>query len=58
MTTQSKDLDIGARVPVGVSMRFWSVQQLEIFFEVAPGLVLVEVPEGSLDVALGGRWYF
>ena len=50
--------ELGARVPVGMELGFTTMKPLEFFFEVAPGLVLVDSPGVSVDANLGARWFF
>jgi hypothetical protein len=50
--------EIGARVPVGIELGFETLKPLELFFEVAPGVVIVEHPGVSVDADVGVRWFF
>ncbi|TVR89223.1 MAG: hypothetical protein EA428_10900 [Spirochaetaceae bacterium] len=47
---------IGARVPLG--LRFFPLEQLELFLELAPGISLVPDTSPDLDAVLGVRFHF
>jgi hypothetical protein len=51
-------LDFIARMPVGLDLTFQRPAFLEVFFEVAPGIVLVPFAWFDLDAAIGVRFYF
>lgn len=52
------DVDLGARFPVGLELRFRELPRFELFVEVAPGMEIVDDPGLTVDGALGGRFYF
>lgn len=52
-----QDIDLGLRVPVGVSY-FTPTIPLEIFFELAPGMKLIPTTSPFLNGGLGIRWRF
>jgi hypothetical protein len=47
-----------ARMPVGLDLTFARPNFLEVFFEIAPGIVIVPPLFFDLDAALGVRFYF
>jgi hypothetical protein len=47
-----------ARMPVGLDLTFARPSFLEVFFEIAPGLMIVPPLFFDLDAALGVRFYF
>ncbi|MCA1755533.1 MAG: hypothetical protein LC641_12745 [Spirochaeta sp.] len=47
---------IGARVPFG--LRFFPLEELELFLEFAPGISLVPDTSPDLDAVLGVRFHF
>lgn len=49
--------DIGVRLPFGVQHIFKEVP-IQIFFELAPALVVVDHTNFVLDIALGARYFF
>lgn len=55
---RDQHLHLGARVPLGLELRFQSLPPLELFFEIAPGFEIVEYPGPTLDAAIGTRFYF
>ena len=48
--------NIGFRVPIGV--QWWPVEQLEIFLEIAPGILLLPATEPDMGAGLGIRYHF
>ena len=48
--------NIGFRVPIGVQL--WPVEQLEIFLEIAPGILLIPATEPDIGAGLGIRYHF
>ncbi|MCK5153982.1 MAG: hypothetical protein KAQ93_06440 [Spirochaetales bacterium] len=48
--------NIGFRVPIGV--QWWPVEQLEIFLEIAPGILLIPATEPDIGAGLGLRYHF
>lgn len=53
----SDDLRIGIRVPFGISYQFAEVP-IDIFLEIAPILDLNPETDGSVNGAIGARFYF
>ena len=51
-------LHLGARVPLGLELRFQSIPKLEFFGELAFGFEVVEYPGPTLDAGIGTRFYF
>jgi hypothetical protein len=51
-------LDVGARMPVGLDLMFANPSMLELFFEIAPALFLIDGPAFRIEGALGARFYF
>jgi len=47
---------IGIRLPVGV--QFFPKKRIEIFFELAPGIMIIPDTEISFNIGLGCRYYF
>jgi len=48
--------NIGLRVPIGV--QWWPVDQLELFAEIAPGILLVPATDPDMGAGLGLRYHF
>jgi len=48
---------VGVRVPVGLEYIFPS-NKVDIFMEIAPGIRLVEGTAFTIQVGIGGRYYF
>ncbi len=48
--------NIGLRVPVGV--QWWPVDQLELFLEIAPGILLIPATKPDIGAGLGLRFHF
>jgi hypothetical protein len=51
-------LHLGARVPLGLELRFQSLPKFEFFGEVALGFEIIEYPGPTLDGGIGTRFYF
>ncbi|MES2746708.1 MAG: hypothetical protein V4655_14845 [Bdellovibrionota bacterium] len=51
------DNSIGLRLPVGIQHIFKEVP-IQIFFELAPALILVDSTGFEIDLALGARYFF
>jgi hypothetical protein len=51
-----EEVDAGPRVPLGFEWRIDSRSDWHLFFEVAPGVDVVEDVDGSMDAALGLRF--
>lgn len=51
-------LHLGARVPLGLELRFQSLPQFEFFGEIALGFEIIEFPGPTLDGGIGTRFYF
>ena len=49
--------DLGIRIPLGLTVNFLK-PSLEIFFEIAGVLDLLDSTDFGVDGALGGRYYF
>jgi hypothetical protein len=52
------NLALIARMPLGLDLTFARPSFLEIFFEIAPGIMIVPPVYFDLDAALGVRFYF
>jgi len=48
--------NIGFRVPIGV--QWWPVEQLELFLEIAPGILLFPSTDADVSAGLGLRYHF
>lgn len=48
---------IGVRVPVGVAYLFRKIP-IQVFGELAPGLIIVDESDFILDASIGARYYF
>lgn len=48
--------NIGLRVPIGI--QWWPVEQLEVFLEIAPGILLVPSTDPDIGAGLGLRYHF
>jgi hypothetical protein len=57
-TFDGGDVDFIIRMPVGLDLTFARPSFLEVYFEVAPGLVVVPFAWFDLDAAIGVRFYF
>lgn len=56
-TKNNSDMRLGVRIPFGISYQF-AEAPLDIFFEIAPVLDLNPSTSGSVNGALGVRFYF
>lgn len=54
---KEKDTYIGARVPLGLNFRILE-NQLELFTEIAPGILVSPETETFVSFGLGARWFF
>jgi len=54
---RDSDSEIGVRVPVGVQHIFRQVP-IQIFFELAPAIILVDHTAFIIDIAIGARYFF
>ena len=48
--------NIGLRIPLGI--QWWPAEELELFAEIAPGLLLVPATEFDISAGIGLRYYF
>ena len=55
---EDDEVDLGARVPVGLELRFSELRQLELFAEIALGIEIVDDPGPFLSGGIGARWFF
>ncbi len=54
---QNTDIfNIGLRIPLGI--QWWPAEELELFAEIAPGLLLVPATEPDISAGIGLRYYF
>ena len=54
---QDKDIfNIGLRIPIGIQM--WPVEKLELFLEIAPGILLIPGTDPDISGGIGLRYYF
>lgn len=51
-------VDVAARMPLGLDLTFNRPSFLEVFFEIAPSLVVVPFAYFDLDAVIGVRFYF
>lgn len=56
-TVFAKDIEIGARIPVGILYDF-KKPPIDVFFELVPVLTLIPDTGFGFDAALGARYYF
>jgi hypothetical protein len=55
---QDDDVWLGARMPVGLDLTFNRPSFLEVFFEIAPTLMIFPFVDLDLEAAIGVRFYF
>ncbi len=48
--------NIGLRIPVGI--QWWPTKELEVFGEIAPGLLLFPATDFDVSAGIGLRYYF
>ena len=48
--------NIGLRIPVGI--QWWPAKELEVFGEIAPGLLLFPATDFDVSAGIGLRYYF
>lgn len=51
-------LHVGARLPLGLELRFRSIPKFEFFGEIALGFEIIEYPGPTLNGGIGTRFYF
>lgn len=51
-------LHLGARLPLGLELRFQELPRFEFFAELALGFEIIEYPGPTLDGGIGTRFYF
>ena len=56
--SRGDDVVLAARMPIGLDLTFDSPNFLEIFFDVAPGIVVVPYTDLEIEGYLGVRLYF
>lgn len=49
-------VNIGLRIPVGI--QWWPAKELEVFGEIAPGLLLFPATDFDISAGIGIRYYF
>lgn len=54
---KEKDTYVGVRVPLGLNFRLVE-NQLELFTEIAPGILVTPETETFVSFGLGARWFF
>jgi hypothetical protein len=57
-TFDGGDLALIARMPIGLDLSFQRPNFIEVFFEIAPGIMIVPPLRPDLDAALGIRFFF
>lgn len=57
-STRSTELGLGARVPVGLELRFDKVRPLEVFGETALDIGVVNSRPVGVEIGIGARWFF
>ncbi len=49
-------INVGLRIPIGV--QWWPAKELEVFAEIAPGLLLFPATDFDISAGIGLRYYF
>jgi hypothetical protein len=49
-------INVGLRIPIGV--QWWPAKELEVFAEIAPGLLLFPSTDFDISAGIGLRYYF
>lgn len=49
-------INVGLRIPIGV--QWWPVKELEVFAEIAPGLLLFPATDFDISAGIGLRYHF
>lgn len=54
---QDNDIfNIGLRIPIGIQL--WLIEELELFAEIAPGILLIPGTDPDISGGIGLRYYF
>jgi len=56
--TYDDDIGLGPRMPVGLDLTFDRPDFVEVFFELAPVLLIVPGPDFEIEAFVGVRFYF